>query len=174
MTRKFLSIHSPNLLIRHQPWFLLIERHSLVAIWSDLKDFTSMPNVPIMMWNPRYSYPPDWHTFKDAISALNELIIIYSNTWFPQLSGRGRCNLNWHHIWWYLSWIKTWQTSSDSDFKSDSLGPARFAWTFKWIILKLILMINQHWFKWWLHLPSATSRYLNQCWSRSISPYGVR
>ena len=78
----------------------------------------------------------------------------------------------------------------------NSLAPGRFEWNFKWTILKLILVtthsawdisyeITLSWISLdftdgkstlvqvmaWCH--QATSHYLNQCWPRSMSPYGV-
>ena len=76
----------------------------------------------------------------------------------------------------------------------NSLAPGRFKVNFRWVILKLILMVNG----WgisceialiWVSLDhtydkstlvqvmawcrQATSHYMSQCWPRSLSPYGV-
>ena len=76
----------------------------------------------------------------------------------------------------------------------NSLAPVRFEWDFRWLIFKLTLMISDWGVSceialWcmpldltddkstlvqvmaWCH--QATSHYLNQCWPRSLPPYGV-
>ena len=75
----------------------------------------------------------------------------------------------------------------------NSLAPGKFAWNFRYIILKRILMIDGWGISceialiWildftddkstlvqvmaWCH--QATSHYLSHCWPRSLSPYGV-
>ena len=76
----------------------------------------------------------------------------------------------------------------------NSLVPSRFPLNFRWVIFKHILVIDgqviscEITLRWmsqgltddkstliqvmaWCH--QATSHYLNQCWSRSMSPYGV-
>ena len=68
----------------------------------------------------------------------------------------------------------------------NSLAPGRFKVNFRWVIFKLILVVNG-----WTcpHMSvtydkstlvqvmawcrQATSHYLSQCWPRSLSPYGV-
>ena len=80
------------------------------------------------------------------------------------------------------------------DEQLNSLAPWRFEWNFRWIILKLILVISG-WggsceiaLRWtsvdllgdrstlvqvmaWCH--QATNHYLSQCWPISMSPYSV-
>ena len=76
----------------------------------------------------------------------------------------------------------------------NSLAPGRFKVNFRWVIFKLISVVNgwgiscENTFIWvsldhtydkstlvqvmaWCH--QATSHYLSQCWPRSLSPYGV-
>ena len=75
-----------------------------------------------------------------------------------------------------------------------SLVPGRFKWNFRWVILKLILVIDGWGISCEIALKcmpvdliddkaalvqamawcrQATSHYLSQCWPRSMSPYGV-
>ena len=72
-----------------------------------------------------------------------------------------------------------------------SLVPSRFKWNFRWVILKLILVIDCWGISCEIVLKcmpvddkaalvqamawcrQATSHYLSQCWPRSMSPYGV-
>ena len=76
----------------------------------------------------------------------------------------------------------------------NSLAPRRFEWNFRWVIFKLISMIDG-WdilceiVHWWISFDitddkstlarvmalyrQATSQYLSQCWYRSMSQYGV-
>ena len=37
---------------------------------------------------------------------------------------------------------------------------------------QILLMIHQHWFRYWLRC-QVTNHYLNQCWSSSMSLYGI-
>ena len=88
--------------------------------------------------------------------------------------------------------IQDAKTSAGMAF--NSLAPGRFKVNFRWVIFKLILVVNG----WgisretaliWMSLDhtyvkstvvqvmawcrQATSHYLSQCWPRSMSPYGV-
>ena len=92
------------------------------------------------------------------------------------------------------SWRIWVNTSHESTRAVDSLAPGRFKVNFRWVIFKLILVVND----WgmscetaliWMSLDHiygeltlvqamawcrpATSHYLSQCWPRSLSPYGV-
>ena len=92
------------------------------------------------------------------------------------------------------SWRIWVTTSHESTMAVDSLAPGRFKVNFRWVIFKLILVVND----WgmscetaliWMSLDhiygeltlvqtmawcrQATSHYLSQCWPRSLSPYGV-
>ena len=93
--------------------------------------------------------------------------------------------------WWPGSLM---HTSIDRPQWVNSSAPGRFWWNFRWVIFKLILVIDD-WFisfeialRWmsrdltddkstlvqvmaWCR--QATSHYLSQCWPRSMSPYGV-
>ena len=76
----------------------------------------------------------------------------------------------------------------------NSLAPGKFEWNFKFLIFQIISVIDGWVIStelalWWMSLDltddkstlvqvmawcrQATSHYLNQCWPRSLSPYGV-
>ena len=97
---------------------------------------------------------------------------------------------HWHRLrfvaWWHqaITWINV-----------NSLGPGRFEWNFRWVILKQILLIDSCGYLLsnyskinvtivptnekstlaqvmaWCH--QTASHCLSQCWPRSMSPYGV-
>ena len=103
---------------------------------------------------------------------------------------------------WWLGMDKTWEgtcnalmvATKPTMFFINSLTPRKFEWNFKYVIFKRILVIDGwcisseialirmsfdltddkstlvHVMAW---CRQAASHYLNQCWPRSISPYGV-
>ena len=107
----------------------------------------------------------------------------------------------WGNSWNQFYWVLLETVSSRFNIQMcvisrsyfNSLAPRRYEWDFRWLIFELTLMISGWGVSceialWWMPLDladdestlvqemawcrQATSHYLNQCWHRSMSPYG--